>query len=236
MEGIRKIIDNLEKENTSFNSSFENFQKNKKIAPIPTNKLLEVKSQKKLIEELYSKFNMKNNVFSYKFVDDMQNEKLKTINFERPVFINEVSLHIEDFIYSKPMRLKAIFNTIDKEVIILHMIPFDFRGEYIEEVKFFQGQKLSLHKTSSSEKQYYYSVGGGFDSKDFTYSKDEKDYTLGVTDEGYIEFDNNHRKDRTVCRYTPSSSEFIKILKKYITSVTLETDYPLKNKAEINLK
>lgn len=236
MEGIRKIINNLEKENTDFNSSFDKFKKTKKIPPIPNNKLLEVKSQKKLIEELYSKFNMKNNTFTYKFIDDMQNEKLKTINFDRPVFINELSLHIEDFVYSTPMRLKVIFNTIDKEVIILHMIPFDFRGEYIEEVKFFQGQKLSLHKTSSSEKQNYYSVAGNFDNEDFTYSKDEKDYTMGITDEGYIEFDDNHRKDRVVCKYTPSSNEFIKVLNKYITSITLETDYPLKKKAEINLK
>ena len=229
---INKIIKTVERYNDLSNKSMY-FNKEISLRDIPIDLLEKVKSQNKLLEDMYNEFNMDSNSFVYKF-SNTDDPKVKTIIFNKPIYIKDTSLKVENFIYSKLNKFKVTFYTIDNSSITLYMIPYEFRGEYIEEIKFSNGQTKSNFKTINNNKLYFYDIIKE-SSGDIRLQKLETDYSEYIDEEGYIVFNTQHKKDKLGVKYTPISSEFIKTINDKITSVTLELDSDISNKIELNI-
>lgn len=219
---LKKTIDEIENQNTSLkkevNKIYKDYSKLESILPF---KFAELEAQNKVIDKMFYEFNIGKNSNSYEF-KNTDDELVKIINFNVPLLVNECVLFVEDMVYNNPVRFKMAFHTIDNKVIEVEMIPYEFRGEYIEEVKFMNGQKLSLFRSVNNEKQEYYDITTS--NVGSQYKKSDIDYTEIIREDGYIEFKTNHRKDKVLCKYTPISSEFIKSIGERITSVNLIMD------------
>ena len=231
---LKNIVNKLEEENKYFNKCIKGLEdkiyRSEEESEI---KLIQLKAQNELLGNMFKEFNMNENSYVYEF-KNTTNTNVKTIDFVEPIQINKVSLNVFDFIYTSPIRLKVTFNTIDMKAITVEMLPFDFRGEYIEEIKFYKEQKKSLFKCLSSEKLEYFDIIK-IDDETNRYVKLETDYTEKIDEEGYIEFNTNHKKDRVLCKYTPIKDEFIKSINSKITSISLEIDKKMNKKINLNI-
>ena len=226
---ISKVIKTIERYNTISNGLIKPIE----LKDIPLDLVEKTKSQNIMLNEMFYEFNMDKNSFVYKF-SNTQDTKVKTITFENPLYISEACLKIDNFIYDKLIKFKVTFYTIDNSSISFYMLPYEFRGEYIEEIKFMYGQTQSHFKTINNDKFIYYDIIknslGGVDLQ-----KLQTDYTEYIDDDGYIVFNTTHKKDKLAIKYTPISSEFIKSVKDKITSVTLEIDNDISNNIELEI-
>lgn len=229
---INKIIKSIEKYNETTNKSID-FNNEIILRDIPVDLLEKVKSQNKLLDSMYDEFNMDSNSYIYKF-SNTNDPKVKTVIFDRPIYIKDVTLKVDNFIYSKLNKFKVTFYTIDNSSVTMYMLPYEFRGEYIEEIKFSNGQTKSNFKTINNNKLYFYDIIKG-SSGDIRLQKLETDYSEYIDEEGFIIFNTQHKKDKLGVKYTPISSEFIKTINDKITSVTLELDNDISNKIELNI-
>ena len=226
---ISKIIKTVER----YNSISNNLIKPIEIKDIPIDLVEKTKSQNTMLENLFNEFNMDKNSFVYKFTNTQDN-RVKTIVFENPLYIKNASLKIDDFIFNKLIRFKVTFFTIDNASITHYMLPYEFRGDYIEEIKFMFNQKKSNFKTVNNDKLVFYDIVknslGQIDLQ-----KLKTDYSEYIDEEGYIIFNTQHKKDKLGVKYTPISSEFIKEINDKITSVTLEIDNEISNNIELEV-
>ena len=226
---ISKIIKTVER----YNSISNNLIKPIEIKDIPIDLVEKTKSQNTMLENLFNEFNMDKNSFVYKFTNTQDN-RVKTIVFENPLYIKNTSLKIDDFIFNKLIRFKVTFFTIDNASITHYMLPYEFRGDYIEEIKFMFNQKKSNFKTVNNDKLVFYDIVknslGQIDLQ-----KLKTDYSEYIDEEGYIIFNTQHKKDKLGVKYTPISSEFIKEINDKITSVTLEIDNEISNNIELEV-
>ena len=226
---ISKIIKTVER----YNYISNNLIKPIEIKDIPIDLVEKTKSQNTMLENLFNEFNMDKNSFVYKFTNTQDN-RVKTIVFENPLYIKNTSLKIDDFIFNKLIRFKVTFFTIDNASITHYMLPYEFRGDYIEEIKFMFNQKKSNFKTVNNDKLVFYDIVknslGQIDLQ-----KLKTDYSEYIDEEGYIIFNTQHKKDKLGVKYTPISSEFIKEINDKITSVTLEIDNEISNNIELEV-
>ena len=226
---LNKIIKTIEKYNDISNSLIKKID----IKDIPVDLIEKTKSQNIILNNMYDEFNMDSNSFIYKF-SNTNDPRVKTIIFNKPIYIKDTSLKVENFIYSKLVKFKITFYTIDNSSITMYMLPYEFRGEYIEEIKLSNGQTKSNFKTINNDKLIFYDIIknslGHIDLQ-----KLETNYSEYIDEEGYIIFNTQHKKDKLGVKYTPISSEFIKPINDKITSVTLEVDNDIPNNIELNI-
>ncbi|MGL4865001.1 MAG: hypothetical protein ACRC4T_18060 [Cetobacterium sp.] len=231
---FKNIIDEIENNNSVYNDEIKKIDKvQKQITDVGMFRFSELEAQNKAIEKMFNEFNMDVNSNSYIFKNSDNDPKVKTLEFLSPIQIKNAILFVKDFIFNSPVRFKTIFHTIDNSFIELHMLPYDFRADYIEEIKFMNYQDKSLFKAMNNEKFEYYDIVNG--DVGILYKKVDTDYTDFVDQEGYINFKTNHRKDKVLCRYTPISNEFIKTIDNKITSVTLILDKQIDNEIVLSI-
>lgn len=226
---ISKMIKTVERYNAISNSLIKPIT----VKDIPIDLMEKTKSQNEILEKMFNEFNMDKNSFIYKFINT-QDTRIKTINFEKPFYIKEAALKISDFIYDKPISFKVTFFTIDNASVTHYMLPYDFRGEYIEETKFLYGQKKSNFKTINNDKFVFYDIGKKV-TGEIELTKLKTNFSEYIDEEGYIVFNTRHKKDKLGIKYTPISSEFIKEIKDKITSITLEVDSEVTNGIELEI-
>lgn len=226
---INKIVKTIERYNSISNNLINKIE----LKDIPVDLVEKTKSQNTMLENMYNEFNMNSNSFIYKFTNT-NDTKVKTITFQNPLYIKEAALKIDNFIYNNLVRFKVTFYTIDNASITHYMLPYEFRGDYIEEIKFSSGQKKSNFKTINNDKLIFYDiVKNSLGQTDL--QKLNTDYHEYIDEEGYIIFNTQHKKDKLGIKYTPISSEFIKTVNDKITSVTLEIDTDINYDIELNI-
>ena len=225
---INEIINKLE----TLNDEINNEVNYKKELPVVNYEVLkQLENQNSLINNLVDEFNLGTNSLIYKF-KNTDDSKVKMISFASPVYFNEVYLVVNNFIYTELVKFKVTFHTIDNLALSFNMLPYDFRGEYYERIKFYSGQKKSDFKTINSDKVYYYDIVKT-DGNNEVLKKVEFDYTDYIDDEGYIVFKQGHKKDVVAIKYTPISSSFKTLINDRITSITLELDKDINNEIEL---
>lgn len=202
------------------------------LEDIPEENITKAQSQYDMLEDMFKDFNTKDNSFIFRF-KTTNNPNIRTIEFDKPKYINQVTLDVDNFVYDKLVDFKLIFYTLDNSAITYYMLPYNFRGEYLEEIKFFAGQKKSRFKTVNNYKILYYDIVKQPDDS-FILSPTKIEYHTEINEYGYIIFNDKTRKDKICCRYSPISSEFKKNINDKITSVVLETTMPIVN--NISLK
>ena len=226
-----KIIYTIKKLET-LNIEINNEVNKKEELPVISYEILQqLENQNLLINNLIDEFNLGTNSLVYKF-KNTEDSKVKIISFASPVYFDEVYLVVNNFIYTELVKFKITFHTIDNIALSFYMLPYDFRGEYYERVKFYSGQKKSDFKTINSDKVYYYDVVKT-DGNNEVLKKVEFDYTDYIDDEGYIVFKQGHKKDVVAIKYTPISSSFKTYINDRISSVTLELDKEINNEIEL---
>lgn len=226
---IKSIINALERYNTLSNESIKLVE----LQEVPADLIAKTQAQNEILENMFNEFNMDNNSFVYKFTNTTDT-KVKTITFESPVYIGKAAMKIDDFIYSNLVRFKMTFYTIDNASITYFMLPYEYRGEYIEEIKFNAGQTRSNFKTINNNKLVFYDIVKN-SLGEIDLQKLSVDYHDSINDEGYILFNTQHKKDKLAIKYTPISSEFIREVNDRITSVTLEVDNDIPNEIVLNV-
>lgn len=226
---INKIIKTIERYNTLSNNLIKPID----IKDIPMDLVEKTKSQNVMLEEMFNEFNMDKNSFIYKFTNT-QDTKVKTITFETPLYIKEAALKIDNFIYDNLIKFKVTFFTLDNTSITHYMLPYEFRGDYIEEIKFMYGQTKSNFKTVNNDKLIFYDIVKN-SLGEIDLQKLSTNYSEYIDEDGYIVFNTTHKKDKLGVKYTPISSEFIKPVLDKITSVTLEIDRELSNNIELEV-
>lgn len=227
---INKIISNIEK----YNKFINNCNTNNDIEDIPIEYITKAKCQNDLLNNLYDEFTLKDNTNSYTFINT-NDPNVKVINFNNPIMIKEASLIIDNFVFEKLNSFKVVFYTIDNTAITLNMLPFDFRGDYIEEVKFNLGQNKSLFKTVNSDQIIVFDILKSANDE-VQLQKIEDIYIDKIDEEGFIVFNTDHRKDKIAIKYTPIASEFTRNINDKITSVSLKTSCSINNKITLNIK
>lgn len=231
---LSKIIAMSEEINRDYNYKTQKYEQSLKAIPeIPDIVLTELKAQNELLDNLFCEFNIEKNSFVYYFRDSNSNENVKVIDFVDPIHITEATLFVENFIYSKPVRFKVTFHYIDNTSQTVEMLPHDFRGDYIEEIKFNKKQKESLFRCLNSEKLTFFEVISDGNGEE-RYKKINKNYGRNINEEGFIEFDTNHKLDRLICKYTPISSEFKRNIDNKVTSIVIELDKNISNEIKMN--
>lgn len=220
---INKIINIIERYNTLINK----LEPNITLENIPVNLLVKAKAQNDILNKMFEEFNVDTNSFIYKF-SNTDDQRVKNIIFEKPIYIKEALMNIKDFIYDKLVTFKMTFYTIDNASISYYMLPYEFRAEYIEEIKFSLGQNKSNFKTINNEKLIFYDVVKN-SNEDIKLNKLSTNYCDKIDEEGYIIFNTTHKKDKLAVKYTPISSEFKRAINNKITSVTLEIDNNISN-------
>lgn len=226
---IKEIINNLEDFNNIINEELN--QKYEIDIPRYDN-IDRLEHQNELINNLVNEFNLGTNSQIYKFKNTDDN-KIKNIIFSSPMFLEKIYLYIDNFIYTNLVKFKVTFYTIDNMAITRYMLPYDFRGEYIERIKFYTGQVKSDFKTINSDKVFYYDIIKNSDNE--ILKKLEFDYTEEIDDEGYIIFKKDHKKDILAVKYTPISSSFTTEINDRITSITLELDKDINYEIELRI-
>ena len=227
---INKVINTIEK----YNKIVNELEPNIELKEIPVNLLVKAKAQNDILNNMYNEFNIDTNSYIYKF-SNTDNPRVKNINFEKPLFIKEALITVNNFIYDKLVKFKMTFYTIDNSSVTYYMLPYEFRGDYIEEIKFSFGQDRSNFKTINNNKFLFYDIIKNSEG-DISLQKTNIDYHETIDEEGYIIFNTTHKKDKLVIKYTPISSEFKKIINDKITSVTLELDNDISNEIILNVK
>lgn len=227
---IKEAINNLEEYNNIINEEINNIYE---IAIPKYEKINQLEHQNELINNLINEFNLGTNSLIYKF-KNTDDSKVKNITFSSPVFLENVYLIINNFIYTDLVKFKVTFYTIDNMAITKYMLPYDFRGEYIERIKFYSGQLKSDFKTINSDRVYYYDIVKNNDNNEIL-KKLEFDYTEEIDDEGYIIFKQDHKKDILAVKYTPISSSFTVEINDRITSITLELDKDINYEIELRI-
>jgi hypothetical protein len=227
---INKVINTIEK----YNKIVNELEPNIELKEIPVNLLVKAKAQNDILNNMYNEFNIDTNSYIYKF-SNTDNPRVKNINFEKPLFIKEALITVNNFIYDKLVKFKITFYTIDNSSVTYYMLPYEFRGDYIEEIKFSFGQDRSNFKTINNDKFLFYDIIKNSEG-DISLQKTNIDYHETIDEEGYIIFNTTHKKDKLVIKYTPISSEFKKIINDKITSVTLELDNDISNEIILSVK
>lgn len=231
---LKSIIDTIESENEVFNKEMKKLvENNSKIKSIPRFRFSELEAQNQTIEKMFQEFNIgvNNNSYIFKNSDD---PVVKTLEFTTPIFIKEAVLFVNGLVYENPIRFKVVLHTIDNEIIETHMMPYEFRGDYIEEIKFMANQKKSLFKAMNNEEFEYYDIVNN-SGVGYLYKKTDFNYTDFVDQDGYINFKTEHRKDKVLCKYTPISSEFVKTINERITSISLVLDKEYNEEIKLNI-
>lgn len=227
---IREAINILEKYNDIINNELNKSDE----TPIPRYESInQLEHQNELINNLVNEFNLGTNSLVYKF-KNTDDSKVKNITFSSPMFLEDVYLFINNFIYTDLVKFKVTFYTIDNMAITKYMLPYDFRGEYIERIKFYTGQTKSDFKTINSDRVYYYDIVKNSDNNEIL-KKLDFDYTEEIDDEGYIIFKKDHKKDILAVKYTPISSSFTTEINDRITSITLELDKDINYEIELRI-
>ena len=227
---INKVINTIEKYNKIVNSLEPNIE----LKEIPVNLIVKAKAQNDILNNMYDEFNIDTNSYIYKF-SATDNPRVRNITFEKPLYIKEALMTVDDFIYDKLVKFKMTFYTIDNASITCYMLPYEFRGNYIEEIKFSFGQDKSNFKTINNDKLIFYDILKSSNG-DIKLNKTNIDYHERIDEEGYIIFNTTHKKDKLAIKYTPISSEFIKNINDKITSVTLELDNDIPNEIILTVK
>lgn len=227
---INKIINTIEKYNKIVNSLEHNIE----LKEIPVNLIVKAKAQYDILENMYNEFNIDSNSYIYKF-SNTDNPRVRKIVFEKPLYIKNSLITIDNFVYNKLVKFKVTFYTIDNSSITYYMLPYEFRGDYIEEIKFSFGQDRSNFKTINNDKLIFYDILKSSNG-DIKLNKTNIDYHERIDEEGYIIFNTTHKKDKLAIKYTPISSEFIKNINDKITSVTLELDNDISNEIILTVK
>lgn len=227
---INKVINTIEKYNKIVNSLEPNIE----LKEIPVNLIVKAKAQYDILENMYNEFNIDSNSYIYKF-SNTDNPRVRKIVFEKPLYIKNSLITIDNFVYNKLVKFKVTFYTIDNSSITYYMLPYEFRGDYIEEIKFSFGQDRSNFKTINNDKLIFYDILKSSNG-DIKLNKTNIDYHERIDEEGYIIFNTTHKKDKLAIKYTPISSEFIKNINDKITSVTLELDNDISNEIILTVK
>lgn len=227
---INKIINTIENYNKIINKLEPNFI----LKDIPVNLIVKAKAQNDILNSMYEEFNIDTNSYIYKF-STADNPRVRNITFEKPIYIKEALITVSEFIYNKLVKFKMTFYTIDNASITCYMLPYEFRGNYIEEIKFSFGQDKSNFKTINNDKFLFYDIIKNANGE-VSLQRIETDYHERIDEEGYIIFNTAHKKDKLAIKYTPISSEFIKIINDKITSVTLELDNDISNEVILTVK
>lgn len=227
---INKVINTIEKYNKIANSLEPNIE----LKEIPVNLIVKAKAQYDILENMYNEFNIDSNSYIYKF-SNTDNPRVRKIVFEKPLYIKNSLITIDNFVYNKLVKFKVTFYTIDNSSITYYMLPYEFRGDYIEEIKFSFGQDRSNFKTINNDKLIFYDILKSSNG-DIKLNKTNIDYHERIDEEGYIIFNTTHKKDKLAIKYTPISSEFIKNINDKITSVTLELDNDISNEIILTVK
>ena len=227
---INKVINTIEKYNKIVNSLEPNIE----LKEIPVNLIVKAKAQYDILENMYNEFNIDSNSYIYKF-SNTDNPRVRKIVFEKPLYIKNSLITIDNFVYNKLVKFKVTFYTIDNSSITYYMLPYEFRGDYIEEIKFSFGQDRSNFKTINNDKLIFYDILKSSNG-DIKLNKTNIDYHERIDEEGYIIFNTTHKKDKLAIKYTPISSEFIKNINDKITSVTLEFDDDISNEIILTVK
>ena len=159
---FKNIIDEIENNNSVYNSEIKKIDKVKnQIVNVSVFRFSELEAQNKAIEKMFNEFNMDVNSNSYIFKNADNDPKIKTLEFLSPIQIKNAILFVDDFIFNSPIRFKSVFQTIDNSYIEVHMLPYDFRADYIEEIKFMNYQDKSLFRAMNNEKFEYYDIVNG---------------------------------------------------------------------------
>lgn len=227
---INKIINTIEK----YNKIVNYLEPNIELKEIPVNLIVKAKAQYDILENMYNEFNIDSNSYIYKF-SNTDNPRVRKIVFEKPLYIKNSLITIDNFVYNKLVKFKVTFYTIDNSSITYYMLPYEFRGDYIEEIKFSFGQDRSNFKTINNDKLIFYDILKSSNG-DIKLNKTNIDYHERIDEEGYIIFNTTHKKDKLAIKYTPISSEFIKNINDKITSVTLELDNDISNEIILTVK
>lgn len=227
---INKIINTIEK----YNKIVNDLEPNIELKEIPVNLLVKAKAQNDILNNMYNEFNIDSNSYIYKF-SNTDNPRVRKIVFEKPLYIKNSLITIDNFVYNKLVKFKVTFYTIDNSSITYYMLPYEFRGDYIEEIKFSFGQDRSNFKTINNDKLIFYDILKSSNG-DIKLNKTNIDYHERIDEEGYIIFNTTHKKDKLAIKYTPISSEFIKNINDKITSVTLELDNYISNEIILTVK
>lgn len=227
---INKVINTIEKYNKIVNSLEPNIE----LKEIPVNLIVKAKAQYDILENMYNEFNIDSNSYIYIF-SNTDNPRVRKIVFEKPLYIKNSLITIDNFVYNKLVKFKVTFYTIDNSSITYYMLPYEFRGDYIEEIKFSFGQDRSNFKTINNDKLIFYDILKSSNG-DIKLNKTNIDYHERIDEEGYIIFNTTHKKDKLAIKYTPISSEFIKNINDKITSVTLELDNDIPNEIILTVK
>lgn len=227
---MNKVINTIEKYNKIVNSLEPNIE----LKEIPVNLIVKAKAQYDILENMYNEFNIDSNSYIYKF-SNTDNPRVRKIVFEKPLYIKDSLITIDNFVYNKLVKFKVTFYTIDNSSITYYMLPYEFRGDYIEEIKFSFGQDRSNFKTINNDKLIFYDILKSSNG-DIKLNKTNIDYHERIDEEGYIIFNTTHKKDKLAIKYTPISSEFIKNINDKITSVTLELDNDISNEIILTVK
>lgn len=220
---INKVIATIERYNELINSLKPNII----LKDIPVNLLVKAKAQNDILDNMYNEFNIDSNSYIYKF-STTDNPRVRNITFEKPIYMKEILMTVKDFIYDKLVKFKITFYTIDNASITCYMLPYEFRGDYIEEIKFSFGQSKSNFKTINNDKFLFYDIMKNANNEVYL-QRTEIDYHERIDEEGYIIFNTTHKKDKLAIKYTPISSEFRKTINDKITSATLELDNDISN-------
>ena len=150
---INKVINTIEKYNKIVNSLEPNIE----LKEIPVNLIVKAKAQYDILENMYNEFNIDSNSYIYKF-SNTDNPRVRKIIFEKPLYIKNSLITIDNFVYNKLVKFKVTFYTIDNSSITYYMLPYEFRGDYIEEIKFSFGQDRSNFKTINNDKLIFYDI------------------------------------------------------------------------------
>lgn len=227
---INKIINTIEK----YNKIVNDLEPNIELKEIPVNLLVKAKAQNDILNNMYDEFNIDTNSYIYKF-SATDNPRVRNITFEKPLYIKEALMTVDDFIYDKLVKFKMTFYTIDNASITCYMLPYEFRGNYIEEIKFSFGQDKSNFKTINNDKFIFYDITKNSEGN-VSLQKTNIDYHKIIDEEGYVIFNTTHKKDKIAIKYTPISSEFKKTINDKITSITLELDNDISNEVILTIK